>query len=236
MKKIGIIGAMEMEVEALRSAMSMVKVVKKAGMDFCEGNISGVKAVVVQSGIGKVNAALCVQVLADVFQVDGILNTGVAGSLNKTLNIGDIVISQDAIHHDVDGTAFGYAPGEVPQLGVKSFPADPDMMAQAMEAFEQLELTDKKAVIGRVLSGDQFIVQPEKKQELIEKFSGDCVEMEGASVAQGAYLNGIPFVIIRAISDQADGSDFKEYPIFEKEAAAQSAALVKQFLTRCRND
>jgi adenosylhomocysteine nucleosidase len=231
MKKIGIIGAMEMEVDALIAGMHRKKNVKKAGMDFYEGTLGGVQVVVVQSGIGKVNAALCVQILADVFQVDGIVNTGAAGSLNDTLNIGDILISQDAVQHDVDGTIFGYAPGEIPQLGVKAFRADPDMMAQAMEAFNQMQKSGKKAMIGRVLSGDQFIDKKDVKLQLTEKFAGDCVEMEGAAIAQGAYLNGIPFVILRAISDKADGSDFVDYPVFEKEAAACCAALVKEFLT-----
>jgi adenosylhomocysteine nucleosidase len=200
-------------------------------MDFYEGTLCGMQVVVVQSGIGKVNAALCVQVLADIFEVDGILNTGAAGSLNDELNIGDILISQDAIQHDVDGTVFGYAPGEIPQLGVKAFRADPDMMAQAMETFNHMEQSGRKAVIGRVLSGDQFIDNADVKRKLTETFAGDCVEMEGAAIAQGAYLNGIPFVILRAISDKADGSDFVDYPIFEKEAAALSGELVKAFLT-----
>jgi adenosylhomocysteine nucleosidase len=147
------------------------------------------------------------------------------------LNIGDILISQDAIQHDVDGTVFGYAPGEIPQLGVKAFRSDPDMIAQAMEAFRHMEESGRKAVIGRVLSGDQFIDKKDVKQQLVEKFAGDCVEMEGAAIAQGAYLNGIPFVILRAISDKADGSDFMDYPVFEKEAAACSAELVKAFVT-----
>jgi adenosylhomocysteine nucleosidase len=221
---------MEMEVDALIAAMNKERTVKKAGMDFYEGTLDNVQVVVVQSGIGKVNAAVCVQILADIFRVDGILNTGAAGSLNDELNIGDILISRDAIQHDVDGTVFGYAPGEVPQLGVAAFRADPDMMAQAMEAFGHMQLSGRKALIGRVLSGDQFIDQTEVKKRLINQFAGDCVEMEGAAVAQSAYLNGIPFVILRAISDKADGSDFMDYPVFEKEAAAFCATLVKAFL------
>ena len=117
MTKIGIIGAMELEVEQLKKEMTVASVIKKAGMDFFEGTLNDVPVVVVRSGIGKVNAALCVQILADVFRVSHVINTGVAGSLNAKLDIGDILISRDALHHDMDTTIFGYQPGEVPQIG-----------------------------------------------------------------------------------------------------------------------
>ena len=119
MSKIGIIGAMELEVEELKSAMTVSRIVKKAKMEFYEGTLNGASVVVVRSGIGKVNAALCTQILVDLFDVTHIINTGVAGSLNASLDIGDILISRDALHHDVDVTIFGYKPGEVPQIGVQ---------------------------------------------------------------------------------------------------------------------
>ena len=112
MTKIGIIGAMELEVEQLKQEMTVTSVIKKAGMDFFEGNLNGANVVIVRCGIGKVNAALCVQILADVFQVSHVINTGVAGSLNAKLDIGDILISKDALHHDMDTTIFGYQPGD----------------------------------------------------------------------------------------------------------------------------
>ena len=124
MNKIGIIGAMELEVEQLKAELSESRIVKKAGMEFHEGVLNGASVVVVRCGIGKVNAALCVQILADLFQVTHVINTGVAGSLNAELDIGDILISQDALHHDVDVTIFGYRPGEVPQMGFLEFQAD----------------------------------------------------------------------------------------------------------------
>ena len=229
MTKIGIIGAMELEVEQLKKEMAVKSVVTKAGMDFFEGTLDDVPVVVVRSGIGKVNAALCVQILADVFQVSHVINTGVAGSLNAKLDIGDILISRDALHHVMDTTIFGYQPGEVPQMGFREFRADERMMELAREACEKVN-PDIRVMFGRVVSGDQFISSKEVKERLIALFQGDCAEMEGASIAHGAYLNGLPFVIIRAISDKADDSAEMDYPTFEAAAAKHSAALVKEMI------
>ena len=229
MTKIGIIGAMELEVEQLKKEMNVTAVVKKAGMDFFEGTLGGAPVVIVRSGIGKVNAALCVQILADEFRVSHVINTGVAGSLNAKLDIGDILISRDALHHDMDVTIFGYQPGEVPQMGFREFKADEQMMALAKEACEKVN-PDIHVMCGRVVSGDQFISSKEVKERLIALFQGDCAEMEGASIAHGAYLNGLPFVIIRAISDKADDSAEMDYPTFEAAAAKHSAALVKEMI------
>jgi len=229
MSKTGIIGAMELEVETLKSKMTVSRIVTKAGMEFFEGNLNGAQAVIVRSGVGKVNASLCVQILVDLFEVTHIINTGVAGSLNAKLDIGDILISRDALHHDVDATIFGYKPGEVPQLGIREFPADERLVQLAKVSCEKVN-SDCHAVIGRVVSGDQFISSKEVKEKLIANFQGDCAEMEGASIAHGAYLNHVPFVIIRAISDKADNSAEMDYPTFEKAAALHSAALVEDMV------
>lgn len=229
MSKIGIIGAMDLEVDQLKAEMSVSKIVKKAGMDFYEGMLNGTSVVVVRCGIGKVNAALCVQVLADIFEVTHVINTGVAGSLNAKLDIGDILISEDALHHDMDVTIFGYRPGEVPQMGFREFKADKHLAGLAKEVCEKVN-PDIHVMLGRVVSGDQFISSKEAKEHLISDFHGDCAEMEGASVAHGAYLNNIPFVIIRAISDKADDSAEMDYPTFEAAAAKHSAALVKEMV------
>lgn len=215
--------------ESLKSEMSVSRIEKKAGMDFYEGTLNGTSVVVVQCGIGKVNAALCVQLLADLFQVTHIINTGVAGSLNASLDIGDILISVDALQHDMDVTIFGYQPGEVPQMGFREFKADERMAELARAACEKVN-PDIHVIPGRVVSGDQFISSKEVKQRLIQQFAGDCAEMEGAAIAHGAYLNGIPFVIIRAISDKADDSSEMDYPTFEAAAAKHSAALVKEMI------
>lgn len=229
---------MAAEVEALRSELARtsaakgeaVKKVQRAGMEFCEGAIGRTDVVVVQSGVGKVNAGICVQILADVFNVTHIINTGVAGSLNNELGIGDIVVSTDAVYHDVDATVFGYAPGEVPQLGVAAFAADEELRALAAAA-ALAAAPDIKVLEGRVASGDQFICTPEQKAHIKEIFDPFCTEMEGAAIAQAAYLNGLPFVIIRAISDKADGSDIVDYPVFEAKAAEDCAKIVIRMLS-----
>lgn len=229
MAKIGIIGAMELEVEELKSKIQNVKINKKAGMEFYEGILNGAQVVVVRSGIGKVNAALCVQILADIFEVTHVINTGVAGSLNAKLDIGDILVSKDALHHDIDVQVFGYRLGEVPQMGLREFPADECLVTLALESCTRVN-SDIHALAGRVVSGDQFISDKAVKEHLISEFQGDCVEMEGASIAHGAYLNQIPFVIIRAISDKADDSAEMDYPAFERAAAKHSALLVEDMV------
>ena len=226
MKKLGIIGAMDLEVDALKEKMTDVTITARAGMDFYEGKLCGADVVVVRCGIGKVNAALCVQALCDLFAVTHVINTGIAGSLNAKLDIGDILISRDAVHHDMDLTIFGYAPGQVAGRETREFPADPAMQEQALRLCAEVN-PDIRAMSGRVVSGDQFISDAKVKDRLISEFAGDCTEMEGAAIAHGATLNGIPFVIIRAISDKADGSAEMDYPTFEKAAALRSAKLVE---------
>lgn len=225
MKKIGIIGAMEAEVAALKEKMQDAKITKKAGMSFYEGTIEGKAVVVVQCGIGKVNAAMCVQVLADVYDVTHVINTGVAGSLNAKLDIGDILVSVDAVQHDMDVTIFGYAKGQVPGMDKREFVADEALRHVAAEACRKVN-PDIHVLEGHVVSGDQFISSGEVKDMLIEEFHGDCAEMEGASIAQAATLNGLPFVVIRAISDKADGTAEMDYPTFEKKAAEHCAKMV----------
>ena len=230
MKKIGIIGAMEPEVAQLRSHMSINRTVKKASMDFSEGTLRDVPVVLCQCGIGKVNAALAVQILADLFEVTAVINTGAAGSLNAELNIGDILISEEAVQHDMDSVALGFAPGQVPGLP-EVFHADKALSDLAVTVCKEVnpELAVRK---GRVVSGDQFISSKEQKERLTKVFHGDCAEMEGASIAQGAYLNGIPFLIIRSISDKADDSAEMDFPTFVKKAAVHSAALVEALVEK----
>ena len=229
MSKIGIIGAMELEVEELKSKLLAPSITKKAGMEFFEGTLNGAQVVIVRCGIGKVNAALCVQILADVFNVTHIINTGVAGSLNAKLDIGDILISENALHHDMDVTPLGYEPGIVPQMDTSVFEADRTLVFLAKASCEKVN-PDIHAIIGRVVSGDQFIAGKEIKDKLINVFHGDCAEMEGAAIAHGSYLNQIPFVIIRAISDKADNSATMDYPSFEKAAAGHCAKLVEDMV------
>lgn len=221
--KLGIIGAMEQEVETLLAQMEDKVAAKKAGSTFYEGKLAGLDAVVVQCGIGKVNAALCVQILCDCYGVTHVVNTGIAGSLCAELDIGDLVISADAMHHDFDCTAFGYPMGKVPGMASVAFPADKTLSALAYAAAELVNPGHTKH--GRVASGDQFVADKALKDRIIEVTGALCTEMEGAAIAQTAYRNGIPFVIIRAISDKADNSADMDYPTFERIAAHRCAAV-----------
>ena len=229
MKKIGIIGAMELEVETLKAHMTTTKITTKAHMEFHEGTLNGTPVVIVRSGVGKVNAALCVQILADLFEVTAIINTGVAGSLNAALDIGDILISRDALHHDVDATIFGYKPGEVPQLGCREFIADEHLAQVAVSTCKEVN-PDIEVFEGRIASGDQFVADQGVKDFVVKEFGAYAVEMEGAAIAQAAYLNNVPFLVIRAISDKADGSAEMDYPTFEAMAAEHSFKLTLRIL------
>ena len=228
--KIGIIGAMVEEVSELKASLQDAKVTKIARMEFCEGSFGNTDVVVVQSGIGKVNAAACAQILINHFGVTHVMNTGVAGSLNAKIDIGDIVVSTDAMYHDVDATIFGYAKGEVPQVGTASFVADEMLRKAAVEAVKEAA-PDIHVFEGRVVSGDQFISSREVKNHIRDTFQGDCTEMEGAAIAQVAYINDVPFVIIRAISDKADDSGQEAYDVFEKKAAMHCAHIVEYMIT-----
>lgn len=229
MKKLGIIGAMDQEVARLKADMELVREIKKARMSFCEGRLKGQPVVVVQSGIGKVNAAVCTQILIDEFGVDAVMNTGIAGSLNAQIDIGDIVISTDVLHHDMDAVSFGYAPGQIPQLDVLAFEADEEMASLAEKVCQEVN-PDLHVFRGRIVSGDQFVADKASKERIVSQFHGFCTEMEGAAIAQTAYLNGIPFVVIRAISDKADDSASEDYPTFEKKAIEHSVRLAEGFV------
>lgn len=226
---IGIIGAMDEEVGKLKEALLDITVDTVAAMDFYKGTYEGKEVVIVRSGIGKVNAGICAQILVDKYQVNAIINTGIAGSLRNEINIGDIVLSVDAIQHDMEAVSFGYAPGVIPRMETSAFRADSKLIAVAKEACAKA--CPKIGVHeGRVLTGDQFISDKAVKNRLIETFDGYCCEMEGAAIAQAAYLNGVPFLIIRAISDKADDSANMDYPTFEAMAIENSVKLMKEML------
>ncbi|MDO4513959.1 MAG: 5'-methylthioadenosine/adenosylhomocysteine nucleosidase [Lachnospiraceae bacterium] len=229
MNKYGIIGAMELEVDTLKSRMEIVRKVEKANMVFFEGKLNGAEVVIVKSGIGKVNAGICVQILCDEFKITHVINTGVAGSLKAFIDIGDIVVSTDACYHDMDATIFGYALGEVPQIGTRFFLADEALREQAILSCKAVN-PDIQVHSGRVVSGDQFISSHEAKDRISKNFDAYCTEMEGAAIAHAAYLNSLPFVILRAISDKADDSAEMDYPTFERKAADCCAKLVEDMV------
>ena len=227
---IGIIGAMEDEVAQLKKNMEIEETPEVASLSFCRGKLSGREIVVVRSGIGKVNAAICTQILVDQFHVDVIINTGIAGSLDAEIDIGDIVISTDAVEHDMDASIFGDPIGQIPQMDTFSFPADESLVKLAKEVNEKAN-PDVHTWIGRVVSGDQFVSSGEKKEQLIRVFDAKCTEMEGAAIAHAAYLNKISCVIIRAISDKADNSAVVDYPAFEAAAIRHSVRLIEALVS-----
>lgn len=228
---IGIIGAMDEEVSKLKEVLEDVKVDSVAAMDFYKGTYAGKEVVIVRSGIGKVNAGICTQILVDRYNASVIINTGIAGSLKNEINIGDIVLSVDALQHDVEAVAFGYDPGVIPRMETSTFKGDAKLIELAKKACKEA-CPEIGVHEGRVLTGDQFISDKAVKNKLIETFNGSCCEMEGAAIAQAAYLNNIPFLIIRAISDKADDSANMDYPTFEAMAIENSVKLMKYMLAQ----
>ncbi len=230
MDKIGIIGAMNEEIKILKNNMQISNSIKIAQMEFYEGILNGKNIIVVESGIGKVNAAACTQILITYFEVEVIINTGVAGAIYDKLDIGDIVVSTDVIHHDFDVTTFGYKLGQIPRIDTYTFSADSNLV-KITERISKEELLKHNVYTGRILSGDKFIASSEEKNKLWNIFNGYCAEMEGAAIGQICYLNNVPFVILRAISDKADGSADVNYNEFVHEAATNSSDIVEKIIS-----
>ncbi len=244
--RIGVIGAMDIEIAHLKERMASearsaggagavgdasLEETTRAGMTFYSGTIGGTPVVVSMCKVGKVNAAACTQMMCDIFGVTHIVNTGAAGSLDARIDIGDFVVSTDAVQHDMDVCNFGYEPGQVPGLDTVAFAADSELRQMAVAAIEEAA-PEVKAFEGRVLSGDQFVRDQDVKHRIKATFGGLCCEMEGAAIAQVAHLNDVPFVVVRAISDKADGSDSQLYEEFERKAAEHSALIVEHMLSR----
>ncbi|KAA5805652.1 5'-methylthioadenosine/adenosylhomocysteine nucleosidase [Thermoanaerobacterium thermosaccharolyticum] len=228
MNKIGLIGAMEEEIDILKHFISNVEIINRADMVFYKGILNGLDTVLVRSGIGKVNAAIAAQILISEFNVDYIINTGVAGGIKSGINVGDIVISSDAIEHDFDTTAFGDELGVIPRMKTSVFKADKYLIDIALKAAN--DNIDGKAYVGRIVSGDRFVSSKEEARRLGQQFSAYAVEMEGAAIAHTSYLNDIPFVIIRSISDNADGNATSDFNLFVKKASIVSSNIVKEMI------
>lgn len=226
----GIIGAMDEEVTSLMEAMTDTTVTNIADMVFCEGDLDGAHVVVVKCGVGKVNAAVCAQLLITDFGVDRVINTGVAGSLDNILDIGDIVISTDVVEHDYDVTPMGYVRGQIYLTDFVGFPADEDLRREAVDAVRNCA-PEINVYEDRICSGDQFVYTDEQKADITANFGGLCCDMESGSIAQVCYQNDIPFVIIRAISDKADGSAGMDFEEFMEQAAQRCAACVRYMIT-----
>lgn len=225
--RIGIIGAMDEEIKLLNQNVYVTRLVEIAGITFYEGTLHGVEVVFCKSGVGKVNAAVTTQLLFN-FKVESVWFTGVAGALHPRLDVGDIVISSTAVQHDIDATALGYAKGVIPYQETSEFVADEKLVGLAVQAAEQLY--PNRSIVGKVLSGDQFIADINKVNELFNTHAGVCAEMEGAAVAQVCTMNNKPFVVIRSISDKADGSADVTYNEFVNEAANNSYSIIEHMI------
>jgi adenosylhomocysteine nucleosidase len=226
--KIGIIGAMKEEIALLLEQMEQVQISEKAKIQFLEGLFYNQKVVVCKSGVGKVNAAAATQILIDTFGVDAIIFTGVAGAVDPLLNVGDIVIASELLQHDMDVTALGFPRGTIPFEEVSMFVTDDKLRQAAINASN--ELFPGHVHIGRILSGDQFIASRDTVAKLRSELQGSCTEMEGAAVAQVCAMNNIPQVVIRSMSDKADGSAEVNFAQFTVQASENSYRIVDHML------
>ena len=227
---IGIIGAMDSEVATLFSHMTSKEKINLNNLTFYKGKLYNKDVVIVKCGIGKVNAALCTQLLILNFKVSKIINTGIAGAVGEGLKIYDFVVSTEAVYHDFDVQFFGYKLGQVPGMP-ETFKADPSLINAAKLAFEQTDFANKlKLSQGRIASGDQFISGNEKKASIIANFHPLCVEMEGCAIAQACYANNVPFVIIRCMSDTADDSVKETYS--EETASRLSSTFLLEVINK----
>jgi adenosylhomocysteine nucleosidase len=225
---IGIIAAMAEELEILLNDLTLIEKKEKANMTFHKGTLYGKDVVAVVCGIGKVNSAICTQILASEYNVDKVINVGVAGGIGKEIYPGDIVVAENLVQHDMDTTAFGDKMGQIPRLDTFDFKCDKEMVAIAKKACEQI--SELNSFTGRIASGDQFVANIEKIQWLEKEFGAISCEMEGASIAQVCYLNSIPFVVIRSISDNANNGAHMDYQKFVPIAVKNSTKILKQML------
>lgn len=229
--RIGIIGAMNEEVAELKAVMENIQSENVGNLEFFKGKLLGKDVVLVEGGIGKVNAAICATLMINYFKVEKVLFTGVAGGTNPDINIGDIVIGVDQIEHDFDSTAFGYELGQIPRMDTYIFKADDELVNLgynvAVEKFGK-----EKVRKGRIVSGDEFVASVERIEWLRETFNADCTEMEGAAVAHVCHVFKMPFLIIRAISDKANHDAKVDFPEFVKMAAKNSKTIIEGILER----
>lgn len=229
MKRIGIIVAMQEELEEIKEYVEDINEKEIKHITFIEGKIEEKNVVLVQCGIGKVNAAMVTQALIDSYNIEYIVNIGVAGALNPMLNIGDVVIADKLIQHDFDITAFGHSKGYI--TGVGDFIQTDENLRNKLEKLNHNNKDNEyKIKLGIIASGDIFCTDIEMKNKIYFKFDADCVEMEGAAIAQVCYLNEIPFVVMRSISDSPNGKNAITFDKFLKIASKRIANLLVEFI------
>lgn len=227
---LGVISAMTEELELLLKDMSIQEKTKKANMTFYRGTLENKNVIAVVCGIGKVNAAICTQILISEYNVSSIINVGVAGGIGKNIYPGDVVVGKDLVQHDMDTTIFGDPHGQIPRLDTFDFKCDDSLVKAALSACE--EIKEINTFSGRIVSGDQFISSIEKIQWFEKEFNAIACEMEGASIAHVCYLNNIPCVVIRSISDNANNGAHMDYEKFIPIAVRNSTEILKNMLQK----
>lgn len=226
--KIGIIGAMDVEVAELIESMENIQKETISSITFYEGTLQGKNVVVAKCGVGKVHAAVCAQTMILNFKLDTIINTGVAGSLNSELDIADLVISDNVVQHDMDTSGLGDPVGLISGVNLINISCPKNLVEKIEKSAKTIENTN--VIVGTIASGDQFICSKDKKDYIVKHFNALCAEMEGAAIGHVCYLNNVDFCIVRAISDKADGSAHMDFPTFTKIAAKKSTQLINTFL------
>jgi len=226
---IGIIGAMGVEIETLKQITENKETTIISGIEFTKGTIFGKDVVLAVCGVGKVFAAICAQTMILKFAPDIIINTGVAGTLSEKLSIGDIAISKDVVQHDMDTTPLGDPPGLISGINMIKFPADEKAVKIISECVKEKNIN---YLTGTIASGDKFLASQKEKKRITDTFDAIAGEMEGASVGHTCYVNDTPFLVLRAISDKADGSGAENYFEFLKIAAENAANVMKNFIKK----
>ena len=226
---IGIIGAMDIEVNNLKALIENKQTKTISGNEFVWGTIYNKEVVVAKCGIGKVFAAICAQTMILNFNPEYIINTGVAGTLTKELSVGDIAISSSVVQHDMDTSPLGDPVGLVSGINVINFNANEHLIKSVEAVLKENNFNFKTGIIA---SGDQFIATKTQKESIVKNFNAIACEMEGASIGHTAFVNNVGFIVIRAISDSADDSSTLDYPTFLKMAAEKSTKITLNLIKR----
>ena len=231
MKKIGIIAAMEEEMLAIKRKMKQIETRKIQKTEVLEGIIGKTSCVLVKCGVGKVNAARITQMLIDTYEIGSIVNIGSAGALKDSLHIGDIVIGKQLVQHDFDLTAFGHKKGYITDVG-RELTTDLELIQKCEETMKKIleKETKNKCIVGKIASGDQFCTKLELKKEILEEFNADCVEMEGAAIAQVCMLNQVDCIVIRSISDQVNGNNQVDFETYLQMASKNCAEFIEMLV------
>ena len=229
MKKIGIIAAMQEEMNAIKQIMENITEKKIYELIFIEGEINQKKCVLVQCGVGKVNSSRVTQILIDNFEIEYIINVGSAGTANNELDIGDIVIGKTLVQHDFDITAFGHKKGYISNVG-ENVESDSKLIEKFEKVIAEIENKDYKIKIGTIASGDIFCTESKMKEKINKKFNADAIEMEGAAIAQVCYLDKIPFIIVRSISDSPNGENNITFEKYLELASKKCSSIIKKFI------